>query len=74
MKTSLTPQEQEFFKCLEGVNPDSIWGLAISKVVADPTPEKFRELVAQLKSQEADAPEVMLDILNQSCYETLLAL
>ena len=68
----LTPQQQNLFHCLEKVNPESIWGLAIHKVLSDVNEEKFDALVQQLKSQERDNPEVMREILNDTCYESLV--
>lgn len=71
---NLTHQEEKFLNCLTAVDRNSIWGLAIHKVLGDVSEEKFRALVAQLKSQERDNPRVMREILNEGCYETLLAL
>lgn len=71
---NLTPQEERFLNCLTAVDSNSIWGLAIQKVLGDVSEEKFRALVVQLKSQERDNPQIMREILNEGCYETLLAL
>lgn len=68
---TLTPLEQEFFKCLHNVDPDSIWGLSIHLVLKEPTEEKFRGLIVGLKSQCKDSPRIMQGILTPECYETL---
>lgn len=70
---NLTPQEEKLLNCLTAVNPESIWGLAIHKVLSDVTEEKFRSLIQQLRSQERDNPQVMREILNEGCYQTLVA-
>lgn len=59
---------------MEGVSPESIWGMAIHKVLADATEDKFRALVQQLRSQERDNPQIMREILNDHCYQTLVSL
>lgn len=71
---TLTQQEKEFFKCLQNVDTESLWGLAISNVVNNPDVPSFRRLVNDLKSQARDSEGVMLDILGQQCFENLLTL
>jgi hypothetical protein len=71
---SLTEQEKEFFKCLQQVDVESIWGLAISNVVKNPDIDRFRGLVIDLKSQARDSEGVMLDILGEKCFDNLLTL
>jgi hypothetical protein len=71
---SLTEQEKQFFKCLQQVDVESIWGLAISNVVNSPDVPSFRRLVNDLKSQAQDSEGVMLDILGQQCLDNLIAL
>jgi hypothetical protein len=71
---SLTEQEKTFFKCLQNVDAESLWGLAISNVVKNPDVDRFRGLVTDLKSQAQDSEGVMLDILGQQCFENLLTL
>ena len=70
---NLTPQEEKLLNCLTAVNPESIWGLSIHKVLSDFSKEKFRALVQQLQSQERDNPQVMREILNEGCYQTLVS-
>lgn len=71
---NLTPQEEKLLNCLTMVDKESIWGLAIHKVLCDLTENKFRTLVQQLKSQEEDCPQIMREILNNGCYQTLISL
>ena len=70
----LSLKETEFFKCLENVDPESLWGLAISNVVKKPDVSKFRSLVCDLKSQANDCAEVMQDVLGKQCFDNLLSL
>jgi hypothetical protein len=70
----LNPQEQQFLACLEAVDSDNIWSLAIQEVMKNPTGVKIRQLIGDLKSQEADQPDIMLSILGESCYQQLLTL
>lgn len=67
----LNPSEQKFLSCLEAVTDETIWGIGIRKAMENPTAVKIRRLIADLKSQDNDAPEIMLDILGPSCYEQL---
>ena len=71
---SLNEQEKQFFKCLQNVDVQSLWGLAISNVVNNPDVPSFRRLVNDLKSQAQDSEGVMLDILGKQCFENLLTL
>lgn len=71
---SLTEQEKQFFKCLQQVDVESLWGVAISNVVKNPDVDSFRGLVVSLKSQAQDSEGVMLDILGKQCFENLLTL
>lgn len=71
---SLNEQEKEFFKCLQRVDVQSLWGVAISNVVKAPDVPSFRRLVVDLKSQAADSEGVMLDILGKQCLDNLLTL
>jgi len=71
---SLSEQERQFFKCLQQVDVESIWGLAISNVVKNPNVDSFRRLVTNLKSQAQDSEGIMLDILGQQCFENLMTL
>jgi hypothetical protein len=43
-------------------------------VMKAPTAVKIRQLIGDLKSQEAEQPDIMLSILGQPCYEQLLTL
>lgn len=70
----LNEREQRFFACLEAASSDSIWGLAIKNVVKDPTIDKYRRLICDLKAQRDDCSEIMLSILGKSCYNQLINL
>lgn len=70
----LSQQEKEFLKCLQQVDVESLWGLAISNVVSNPDVPRFRRLVTDLKSQANDCSDVMLSILGQQCFNNLLNL
>jgi len=71
---NLTPNQEKFLNCLTAVDRNSIWGLAMHKVLGDMSEERFHHLVSQLKSQERDNPQVMREILSDGCYQTLLEL
>jgi len=71
---TLNPNEQKFLSCLEAVDHDSIWGIAIQNVMKEPTVPRIRRLIADLKSQAHDSNDIMLDILGKPCYEQLLTL
>ena len=70
----LSEKEKEFFKSLQTVDVESLWGLAISNVVTNPDPMRFRRLICELKSQAENCSEVMLSILGQQCFNNLLNL
>jgi hypothetical protein len=70
----LSQKEKEFFACLQNVDVESLWGLAISNVVKNPDVDRFRGLVMSLKSQANDCAPVMASILGQQCYNNLLNL
>jgi len=69
---NLTPQQQAFIHCLEKVDPNTLWGLSIQKMLQDVNGDKLDALVDQLKSQERDNPVIMKEILDAPCYEALL--
>jgi hypothetical protein len=71
---NLNPQEQQFLACLEAVNSDNVWSIAIQNVMKAPTVVKIRQLIGDLKSQAKDNREVMFDILGENCFEELLNL
>lgn len=70
----LTDQEKKFLNILETVDPESIWGLAISNVVKNPECGTVRRLICELKSQMNDAPEVMQSIIGEPGMRQLNAL
>ena len=69
---NLTPQQEKLFHCLEKVSPESLWGLAIHKVLKEANGEKLDALVDQLQSQNRDNPAIMQEILTGPCYEALV--
>lgn len=64
----LSEKEKSFYNELQSVRPDTIWGVAITNVLANPTYEKFKHLVRELKSQCNDCAETMMSILGEPCY------
>lgn len=72
--TTLTENEKRFLNLLEEADKESIWGLAISNVVKNPTVTTVRRLICELKSQANDCGQVMLSILGEPGYNQLMAL
>lgn len=72
-KSQLSEREIKVFEQLSTLNSNSLWGLAITNVCADPDTYRFRDLVCQLKSQGNDNEEVMRCILGP-VYEPVMAL
>lgn len=60
----LTKNEKRAFAQLRYVTRETIWQLAIKKVLAGPTVESFRSLIAGLNSQARDNEPVMMRILG----------
>ena len=61
----LTEKEKQFIGLMEEVDSETIWGLAISQVVANPKPHLVRRLIVSLKEQANDCYEVMLSIIGE---------
>lgn len=70
---ALSESERKTLDELKNVKPQTIWGIAISNVVKDLDPYKFRYLICELKSQAADAPHCMKEILGPA-YESVINL
>jgi hypothetical protein len=70
----LTGKEKEFFKCLKKVTNDGYWGLSIQVFVQNPDIDTFHTLIKELKSQAQDDAVIMMDILNEQCFNNLLNL
>jgi len=68
---NLTQQESNLFLALSKVRENTLWGKAINKALENPTVDRFRSLVKQLKSQNNDNPVIMLDILGKDCQNKL---
>lgn len=69
---SLTADELKLREAFLSVEHDSMWGEAIRDWFIDEDVLKFRELVAELLSQNDDNDIVMLKILGQPAYGLLL--
>lgn len=69
----LSQEELFAFKQLAYVNKETLWGIAISEVVANPTPERIRKLFCSLKEQNHDNPESMRKILGDA-YPIIMSL
>lgn len=70
----LTENEKQFLGILETVDPESIWGLAISNVVKNPEPGIVRRLICELKSQSIDCPVIMMSIIGEPGMKQLNSL
>lgn len=64
-------EAQDIADLLRNVNPLPLWGMAIHKAIADPTPERMEQLIKDLRSQAKDNPQMMRDILGGIIYEKL---
>ncbi|WP_430900545.1 MULTISPECIES: hypothetical protein [unclassified Paraflavitalea] len=67
----LSTEEKAFFNELKGVDKDTVWLPAISNVVMNPTVDRFRLLVSELKEQTDEHEGVMISILGQTAVEKL---
>lgn len=72
MATELTKQEAKIKEMLEQVSENTLWGVAINRVLKDFTTDRFRDLLAQLSSQAKDQPETMEDIVGREAMIELL--
>lgn len=64
----LSIQEKLFLMQLKNVKVQSLWGLAISNVVKNPVVSEVGRLFTDLKSQDDDNDEMMLDILGVDAH------
>lgn len=69
----LTENENAVLQELSKIENDSLWGIAIKNVVADPQPVRVLRLYYQLKSQACDNPQMMKNILG-SAFNALIKL
>lgn len=69
----LSQPENEALEQLKQVKTESIWGIAISNVIKSDEPQRFRYLICELKSQAADCPETMKNILGPA-YDSVVNL
>jgi len=70
----LTAQEKQFITLLKQCNKNSLWGIAISNVLNEPTTAKYLRLISDLKSQANDSPVVMKNILGNQAFKLLMQL
>lgn len=64
---------RELVKLLRNVNPMSLWGAAVRKVVdGKPTPDQVTELIRELRSQAKDNRQMMKEILGHHIFETII--
>lgn len=68
---TLSNQEARLFTALMKVPDTTLWGLAINRVVEEPTVKKYRELIKQLKSQAKDNPKLMATIIGADTLNLL---
>lgn len=71
--SQLTLQELEAIEALEGIDKDSIWGIAVEQVIASHSVPRFRAMIADLKSQNADNALVM-ECIPGDAYDKVMAL
>jgi hypothetical protein len=71
-ETSLTKEECKLREVLSKVSTDSFWGAAIRVALAKQSNRVFRELIAALKSQMNDSPEIMKRIIGVAGCECLI--
>ncbi len=71
MQTHLSAPEQKVFEALKKTKHDSLWNVAINKVVQSCDAGKLRELINQLQMQDKDNPPVMKIILGDA-YDTVI--
>ena len=69
----LSIQELEAIEALENIDKNSIWGIAVEQVIASHSVTRFRAMIADLKSQNADNALVMECILGDA-YDKVMAL
>lgn len=68
----LTTQEQLAFAALQNVHGRSVWHHAINHVLQTKNPDKFRQLISELKSQAFDCPSVMEGIIGEKAFEAIV--
>lgn len=70
----LNTKEKKFLTLLEGVDKESLWGIAVTNVIANPSVFKVRKLICELKSQAHDCEPVMKSVLGEPGLKQLLAM
>ncbi|MCO5238894.1 MAG: hypothetical protein M9904_02455 [Chitinophagaceae bacterium] len=70
----LTPDELKVVERLKGVERSSVFGIMIGNVMARPHPVIIRQLIADIKSQCEDAPEVVCEMLGFKTFLSIVKL
>lgn len=65
---------QHIIRLLKTVNPETIWGLAIQRVVFNENSERVMDLVIDLRSQARDNGPVMREILGDEAYNEIMSI
>lgn len=65
---------QKIVELLKAVDPNTIWGHSIHKVVHLENAEKVVDLVIELRSQSRDNPPVMEKILGAECFAEIMSI
>lgn len=65
---------QHIIQLLKTVSPETLWGLAIQKVVFNENSERVMDLVIDLRSQARDNPAVMQEILGDDTYREIMSI
>ena len=63
---------KETVKLLRQVPNLSLWGFAIHQAIKKPTKQNIDNLVQSLRSQAADNPRGMRDILGEVIYDKII--
>lgn len=71
MNTPLNKKEREMIGLLQKVESNVFWFSTVRSVIAEGINWKIRRLLAELKSQRSDNPDVMRMIIGQKASEKL---
>lgn len=64
----------KIIELLKTVNPETIWGVSIQKVVNAENADKIVDLVIDLRDQARDSPAIMKDILGAECFKAVMSI
>lgn len=65
---------QKIIQLLKGVDPSTLWGLAVAKAIEIPDADKVINLVIELRSQSRDNSKMMQGILGTECYNEIMSI